>query len=91
MVHWSWPPGSLQLPSTLLQSESLVVQLLEGLEFEGQQLITKLRSQSLAEQILTILIIGHIPRGVARQVIELPPISLEIHVSLVQIQELPPL
>ena len=52
---------------------------------------TDATGQSLAEQVLTILIIRHIPRGITRQVIELQPISLEIHAYLIQIQELPPL
>ena len=75
----------------MLHSESLVVQLLIGLELERQQLIAEPRCKPLAEQILLVLIIGHVPRGVTGEVVELTPISLVVHASLGQVQELPPL
>jgi hypothetical protein len=86
-----WPLGSLEFLSSLLKSKSLVEQLLVGLEPEGQQLIAELRRKTLAEQLLLVSIIGHVPWGVTREMVEFTTISAEVHTSLLQIQELPPL
>src|SRR3954463_13796202 len=77
------------LPS-MLQSKSLVVQVLERLELERQQLIAKCRVKSLTEQLLLIFIIGHIPCCIASQASKLTPIGFNILAPLSQIQKLPP-
>ena len=66
----------------MLKSNSLIVQLLEGLELERQHLITECRIEALAEQFLLILIIGNITRSIASQTGELVPISLDIPLTL---------
>jgi hypothetical protein len=86
-----WPLGRLKFLPSLLKSKSLVEQLLVVLKLEGQQLIAEPRRKPLAEQLLLVSIIGHVPRGVTREMVEFAPISSKIHVTLVQIQELPPL
>ena len=69
----------------MLHGESLVMQVLERLELEGQQLITKCRIEALVEQFLLIFIICHIPGGIASQASELTTISFNSHSTLGQI------
>src|SRR4051812_41494378 len=77
------------LPS-MLQSKSLIVQVLEILKLEGQQLIAKCRVESLKELLLLIFIIGHIPGCITSQASELTPTGFNILAPLSQIQKLSP-
>src|SRR5664279_6096494 len=91
MISRHLPLSGLHLLLSLLHSESLVIQLLEGEELERQHLIAKARTHSLAETLLPISITCHVPRGVTSQAVELTAISCNIHASLVQLQDLRPL
>src|SRR5664279_4837803 len=91
LISRTLPLGCLHFFPSLLHSESLVVQLLEGEELERQQLIAKARTHSLTETLLPVSITCHVPWGVTSQAVELTAISCNIHASLVQLQELFPL
>src|SRR5664279_2813653 len=91
LISRTLPLSGLHFFPSLLHSESLVVQLLEGEELERQHLIAKARTHSLTEMLLPVSITCHVPWGVTSQAIELAAISSNIHASLGQLQELRPL